>query len=316
MLPEIIIASNISGLVRIGDTLLGEISRSEYLSFIGAGSFYLGFTPFTSFKIYAPISVKVTISQGAPVFECPYIHIFNYKDNVYMLELEPPCLAAHTLPVCLDYKRIENRFTASLIEQNSFYVVIEDDTKQLPDGFFPIILSSNPVMNIVSVNGASMVIVSDSCSHMYIFAKNEKGFYKALSLEADEYNIENDRFVIKKTTRFGHTLSNTYTEKNGSLLLSDTAYEINPLPADDIIIDFLECVKFGIEKRALSYLSIDLELSFAELKEFMGEFSEFRRSPFDENAYALIGRNDGCAYLVNRFSFEIIRGRINNIQEL
>lgn len=316
MLPEILITSKIGGLVHIGENLLGELKTGGYLSFIGAGSFFLLFSPIASEKIYAPLTVKITIEEGTPHFDCSYVKLFNYKDNTFLLELEPPCLAAHTLPVCLEYKRLENRFTASLIEQNSFYIVIEDDAKQFPDAFFNLSVNKRPSMNSVLINSAPVIIVSDSSGYMYFFTKSDKGFIMALALEANEYLIDNDRIIIKKITTYGHRVLNTYMMKSSAFVLIDSNYEISAQPTDDIIPDFLECIKFGIEKKALSYLSADLDLSFSELKDFIGEFSEFKASPFEDGAYALISKSEKGTYLANRFSFEIIRGRINNIQEL
>lgn len=318
MLPEIIISCNKKGLIRIGDTLLGEVNEENYQSFIGAGSFYLSYTPISGKEVYAPITVKVSVENGVPIFECPYINIFNYKNNTFLMDLEPPCLAAHTLPVCLMYKRAEDRFIVSLIKQNCHYVVIEDERKQLPDGFFIVQIHNTPLMDTGLISDVSVVILCDSKAHTYVFVKGEKGFYKALALEADEYKIEQDKIIIKKTTSFGHVVTNVYGVKNKTLALIDSNYEANPLPVqkENLIEDFLECVKYGVEKKALSYLSGDLQLSFSDLKEFLGEFSEFKTSPFEENAYALINRSDDGVYLVNRFSFEILGSKIDNIEEL
>lgn len=319
MLPDLIISSGVKGQIYINDRPLGEVDSETYQSFIGAGTFYMTFTPLEYKRIYPPITVKIKIEKGAPVFSCPYISIVDFTSGTFLLEITPPALAGNTLPKCLMFHEIESRFVASLMEQNCYYLVIEDEQKLLPDGFFQIPMEIERLsMEAISISGLTMLIVCDGKSNTHIFAKGEKGFALSLSLEANGYEAADNNLVVYKTTSFMHKIQNTYSVRNGVITLTNTEYETaSPVIRDEEIVkDFLECVKYGVEKQALYYLSRDLTLSFSELKEFLGDYNEFKTSPFEENTYALIGKNDRGIYLASRFTFELMGGKIHNIQEL
>lgn len=316
MLPEIIISCETAGLIYINNSCLGEVNDNTYQSFIGAGVFYLKYIPFSSEKIYSPLCIKISISDDAPVFDSPYLHIFNCKNNVFLLELSPPPLAGHTLPVCLGFAVADNRFTVSLVEQNCFYLVIEDEQKEFADSFFPLDFNATPYIEMINVNNSAIILLSDNKSRIYAFCKNENKFQKALTLDADSWKQDDKYIIITKTTSNGHKVINSYTVENNRILLKDTSFNINPAFDNDIVTDFLECIKYGIKSKALSYLSSDLSLSFEELRDFLGEFTHFKKSPFEQNAFALISQNKSGNSALNRFSFEIKSGKIYNIQEL
>ncbi|MBQ9625348.1 MAG: hypothetical protein IJR47_04485 [Clostridia bacterium] len=316
MLPEIIILSEIRGLVKINDVVLGEADGENYQSFIAPNSFYLSFIPFTQNKIYAELQIKIEVLEGVPKINCAYGKIFNYKGGVYLLELFPPCLAMHTLPVCRGYKQIEGRFSASLMEQNGIYLVIEDEKREYPDSFFNLSFEKQPFIDAFFINHKPFIIASDNARRIYVIAMGKNGFYLELCADAVSYKLKSDGLEVKYITPYKHTLLNTYIFNGNRILLARLEYKAREGTAEDIAADFLECVKYGIKEKAVFYLADDLKLTFEEISGFLGGFSRFKKSPFEENAYALIGEKDRESFLVNRFAFEIEKGKIINIKEL
>lgn len=318
MLPDIIISSSVSGITHLNDRVLGEVNSDTYQSFIGAGTFYLSFSPLDYSQIFAPFSVRISIINGIPEFSCPYVNLITYGRGAFYLEICPPIVAGNTLPHCQSFERIHDRFVISLMEQCGHYLVIEDEKRSLPDGFFQLELSGKkPNMQVVRIESGYYIMVYDNVEHLYILSQNGESFTLSHSLEADVVEVDDKAITASKTTKFGHVVNNVYKQSEGVLSLFESTYKDGGavLSTDDIPMDFLECIKYGIESRAMDYLAPDLDLSFEELREFLGSFSQIKSSPFESDSFALITKTNG-ANIAARFSFEITGSKINNIQEL
>ena len=305
MLPLIAIYSKISGVIYINNQYLGEVDSANFQNLFLSKTTVLTFTPINNSKdIYSNITFKLSFVDNRVTSSSPFVIITNYGKNTFCVEIKPEKLASFSLPHCIAYKKLNN-YVVSLMKHNNYYLVMEDTSNNTGDCFFPIGFTRDTI----SVDTLDNKIILCDTNMLYVLST--KGIL--LSMNATSYAINDNKIIITQTTTYGHKVTLTY---NNNLEITSKEYSINPNAKADIVFDFLECIKYDIEKRCLSLLSNDLQnsLSYIELKEFIGSFDEIQKSPFNNDVYCLITKDTSRHYTVKQFTFAIKEGRIYDIE--
>ncbi len=330
MLPLLAFFSNVQGGLYLNHQFVGETDLKEYITFFFGNNkdLYLEFKPFnTGGNIYSSIYCKLRIQGDSIIYDSDYICGVKYKDNTFIIEINSKQLSLHTIPYCAAHMTLAGRFLASIMYHNGFFLIIEDNKQIVEDKFFTLDFCEGDIhLDTFNIQGNTGFIFSDNANRVYVMKRDEQDFEQdfilLLECDANSYTALDGELLISKETSFHHKIINRYTFLENELFLVETNYVVSYdcVYMDDynLVKDFLECLMYGIEEGCFKLLSEDFkqDLDFKDIKDFVGDFYEFKISPFEKDVFMLKNKDSSQKIHIKTFAFSIIEGIINNIEEL
>lgn len=344
-MPMVILQSpEINGLVRLNDSIVGEINDDQpmlHLPLSPNANYYLTFIPIweNPSKVYCPITKKLSLRNGELLRsnkKDEFLSIQRWPGNIYKLTLMPPFThapekqAAPLLLQELSWKPAADEYRVAIYRDNCVNVAVEslkDDSvymlftpKHAKEDAEAEIISTSQLGDILLIKG----MVDDTSQFITIISYSKGEFSILLDMLVNHYEIQpgaedfltafedlNDTVMHEKQT--------IYTIKGQSLSVKSAFYgwfgrkPRRPQGRYEVIFAFLDAIKLHLHSEAMDYLTSSLkeDLTDEDVAEFLGDFVSHENTIADptcggysELQRALLYESDG-EIIASIFCFEV-----------
>ncbi|GEM_PF-3367329 len=345
-MPMVIVQSpGLSGLIRLNDSIVGEINSEQtllHLPLSPNANYYLTFIPIweDSNKVFCPITKKLSFRNGELLQskrDDGFLAVQKWPGLIYKLTLTPPFThapekqGAPLLLQELSWKPASTEYRVAVYRDSCVNIAVEspkDDSvymlftpKYSKEDADAEVITTSQLGDILLIKGN----VDDTSRFITIVAYNKGDFTILLDTVVTHYNLlpgsENFLTVtedLKDTVQ--HEKQTIYTIKGHSLSIKSVIYgwfgrkPRRPQERDEVIHAFLDAMELHLYSEAMEYLSISLreDLTEDEVTEFFGDFVSHENPIADptcggcmEIQRALLYNGNG-EMIVNIFCFEVV----------
>jgi len=343
-LPLLHISSAYKGLVKINESVAGEVGNSAITTPVTPnGTFYLSFYPLENpqGRMVMPFTRRLTVGKNFSLSaDDPLLTVCVWPDNVFEVEINP---LFYFLPAGEDvyyreyaffeFSAGQRQYAASVVRDFNCYFLIEETGRRRIVYAKPLPFEVEDAKLTLNRMGDVPYLMADgSCDKgAFVLIAAVRPEFKAVvceSCEAYEAGVDS----VRLSGKFGSEYKSvrTYACVGGEIGLAGEEPEFiarEGKTAQETVQEFLYCMKNGMQERAMEYLTISLKdgLGYQDLKEFFGEI-ESTAAPLSpvrecgETVWACKYRASFNVRHARLFCFDLYAGRdgrylIDNIKE-